>query len=100
MAAEQFANNAQTVLASAVDDNPATTSIVVEDAGPFPSAVPCRIRIGDELMRVTARSGTGNTTWTVTRELEGTDAAAHAVGAMIIQVLTAEFLESLTTMVA
>jgi hypothetical protein len=58
----------------------------VASAAAFPNTPQVRIRVGSELLLVTAVSGT---TWTVTRGLEGTTAAAHAAGSSVTQVLTA-----------
>jgi hypothetical protein len=49
-------------------------------------AVNFRIRVDDELMLVT---GVSTNTFTVTRGIEGTSAAAHADGALVTHVLTA-----------
>lgn len=49
-----------------------------------------RIAIGTELLLVTA--GEATTTWTVSRGVEGTTAAAHSTGAIITHVLTAASL--------
>jgi len=81
---EQYANNAQTTLAAAIAA--ADTTITVSSAAGFPSQPQFRIRIDNELLLVTAVSGT---TWTVQRGVEGTTAAAHASGATVTHVLTA-----------
>jgi len=79
--------------------NSSVTSITVSSFAAFPSAVQFRVAIDDELMLVTG--GAGTTTWTVTRGIEGTTAAAHDDGASIYHVQTvASFLRnprSLTT---
>ncbi len=84
MPTEQFANNAQTTLAAAVTAG--ATTITVSAVTGFPAGPRFRVRVGDELMLVTAVAGT---TWTVTRGAEGTTAAAHAAGDSVTQVLTA-----------
>jgi len=89
MAIEQFANSAQTALASALTSGAVT--LTVSSSSLFPSAGNFRIRVDNELMMVTAVSGT---TWTVTRGFESTTAAAHSNGATVTQVLTAGVLTS------
>ncbi len=49
----------------------------------FPSTVPFRIVVGTEVMIVTAVSGSGNKTWTVTRHADGTTAAAATTNAPV-----------------
>ena len=92
MAAEQFANNAQTTLNGAIT-SPTATSIAVSSASGFPSSAQFRILVDSELMLVT--SGAGTTTWAVTRGIEGTTAGTHANGATVTQVLTAGALANL-----
>ena len=60
------------------------TTVYVQDASEFPS-VQFRIKIDDELMLVTAKSGN---TFTVTRGVESTTAAIHYIGSRVTQVLT------------
>ncbi|MFO0824982.1 MAG: hypothetical protein U0792_17985 [Gemmataceae bacterium] len=84
MAVEQFANNAQTTLASSIIAG--ATSLTVTSATGFPSSPQFRIQIGNELLLVTAVAGA---TWTVTRGIESTTAAAHSAGDTVTQVLTA-----------
>jgi fibronectin type 3 domain-containing protein len=58
-----------------------TTITVASDIGfPPPSF---SVAIGSEVLLVTAVSGTGNTTWTVTRGQQGTTAAAAVTGARV-----------------
>ena len=59
----------------------AQTTITVASAAGFPAGGSFRIRVDDEDMTVTA--GQGSTTWTVTRGVNGTTAATHAVGASV-----------------
>ncbi len=92
MATEQFSNNAQTSLSAPITSSTAT-SISVASALSFPGAAQFRIRIDNELMLVTG--GAGTTTWTVTRGIEGTAAATHAIGAAVTHILTAGALENL-----
>jgi hypothetical protein len=84
MAAEQFVNNALTTLNGAVTSG--ATSLTVQSASGFPAEPQFRIVVDGELMLVTALSGA---TWTVTRGIENTTAAAHASGAAVVQALTA-----------
>jgi hypothetical protein len=85
---EQFANDAQTSLASSA--NTTTGSLSLTDASAFPSSGNFRLKIDDELMLCTARS---SNTLTVTRAQEGTTAASHSGGATVSQTLTAGALQ-------
>ena len=87
--AENFANEYQTQLNGAIDSS--VTSLVVDTASGSPSAN-FRIRIDDELMLVTNKSGT---TFTVTRGVEGSTAAAHSDNAVVTHVLTAAAIENI-----
>jgi len=91
MPSEQFANNAQTALAT--DLGSGATTLTVTSATGFPVAAAYRIRIGDELLLVSG--GAGTTTWTVARAQESTTAAAHLSGAAVTHVLTAGALAKL-----
>ena len=62
MAAEQFANNAQSTLTAAITAG--ATSLTVQSAAAFPSSPQFRILIDSEILLVTAVSGN---TFTVTR---------------------------------
>ncbi len=68
-----------TTAAAAINDS--QTSITVASATGFPTGQNYRIKIDSELMEVTG--GQGTTTWTVTRSVDGTSAAAHLSGATI-----------------
>jgi hypothetical protein len=81
--AENFANEYQTTLNGAINNS--TTSVVVTSDTGAPAAN-FRIRVDDEYMLVTAKSGT---TFTVTRGVEGSTAASHSDGATVTHVLTA-----------
>lgn len=83
MAYEQFANDASTSTTSAMAAD--STSVTVADPSDFPSAGNFRIRVNDEIMLVTARSGS---TFTVTRAQEGTTAAVHGSGSSCRHTLT------------
>jgi hypothetical protein len=83
---ELYANNVATTLASPCDDNDLTITVLAAapaalQGGQF------RVAIDAELLLVTA--GQDTTTWTVTRGIEGTTAAAHVGGATVAHVLTA-----------
>ena len=82
--AENLSNVFSTTLASAATAG--ATTITVASASGAP-AVNFRIRIDDEFMLVTSK-GSG-TDWTVTRGIESSVAAAHAVNAVVTHVLTA-----------
>src|SRR5881394_3159507 len=96
MATETYANSptlsspssAWTTLAGSILAG--DTSLTVTAASAFPSSAQFRILIEDELLLVTA--GAGTTTWTVTRGVESTTAAAHSSGASVYHVLTAASL--------
>lgn len=83
MATEKFANNAQTTLNGTINNS--TTSVVVTSATGFPSSGNFRIRVGDEIMLVTAVSGT---TFTVTRGSESTSAVSHISGVTVTHIIT------------
>jgi hypothetical protein len=72
----------QTSLSGAIDA--ATTTITVTSAVGFSDAPSFKIRIDDEVMTVTAIA---TTTWTVTRGVDGTTAASHALNASVILAL-------------
>ena len=71
-----------TALNGAIDDT--TTTINVDTFAGFPGSVPYTIQIDDERLRVTA--GHSTLTWTVTRGVDGTTAAAHADDAEVVEV--------------
>ena len=84
--AELYLATWKTALASAVASatSGATGTIKVASAAGFPTGnLPFNILIDSEVMTVTAVSGAGDTTWTVTRGVNGTIAAAHAAGAIV-----------------
>jgi hypothetical protein len=96
MSLERFANTPTpssastpwTTLNGGIDN--VVTTIVVTSATPFPSSAQYRIVIDNEVMLVTA--GAGTTSWTVTRGVEGSTAAAHSNGAGVFHVVTAASL--------
>jgi hypothetical protein len=81
---EQLANNAFSTLDGAIDGS--QTSFDVIDGSVFPSVGNFRIRVGDEIMLVTARS---SETLTVVRGQEGTSGASASNGADVVHILTA-----------
>ena len=72
-------NDANTTLNGAITN--VATSLVVASAAGFPTSGNFTIIIDSEQMTVTA--GQGTTTWTVTRAVNGTTAAAHSNGAVV-----------------
>lgn len=84
--AEHLSNRASSLLNATI--NGSQTTIVVTGITGFPSAN-FRVRVDNELMLVTALSGSGSLTWTVTRGIESTVAIAHAAGTKVTVVLTA-----------
>lgn len=82
---EQVANGAVATLANGMDG--VTTTMVLTSAGSMPTSPNFRVRVGTELMLVTA--GAGTTTWTVTRGVESTTATPHSAGEFVVHVLTA-----------
>jgi hypothetical protein len=80
---ERFSNEPTTTLAAGITAS--ATSLTVSSSAGFPAAN-FRVRIDNEILLVTAVAGT---IWTVTRAVESTTAAAHAVLATVAHVLTA-----------
>lgn len=91
----QFSNNAQSTLAAAVSAG--ETSLTIASPAPFPTNGDFTILIDSEIMLVT---GVVGSVFTVARAQEGTSAAAHASGATVQLVVTAAFLNALSTGVA
>lgn len=89
MADEQFVNEAQSTLASAIDSS--QTTITVSNIAPFPVEGDFSIRIDNELMRVTSVSGSN---LIVERGSESTTAESHDSGTEIYNILTAESLNN------
>ena len=88
MATEQFRNLATTTLSGSITNS--QTTLVVASAVGFPTVPQFRINIENELMLVTGVSGT---TFTVTREIEGTSRVAHDTGVPVSHVVTVTSLE-------
>src|SRR6266542_299279 len=74
-----FEQYGQTALSAAV--NSAATTITVTTVLVFPPNPPFKIRIDDEVMNVTAIAANN---LTVTRRVDGTTAAAHAIGTSVV----------------
>lgn len=87
--AENLANDFATTLSAGVDSVTVSISVASSSGAPAPNF---RVRVDDEIMLVTAVVGTA---WTVTRGIEGTAAASHASGAVVVHVLTAGALSAL-----
>jgi hypothetical protein len=64
-----------------------TTSLPVASNTGFP-AVPYFVRIDNEVLRVSAQTGTGGLTWTVQRGVLGSTAATHATNATVTALST------------
>lgn len=91
MPTEYFADRARSTLA--VDCTATATALTINTpAQEFPASYPYRLICGTEIMRVTARAGN---VLTVTRAIEGTAAAAHALGAVVAHGVTAGALNDL-----
>jgi hypothetical protein len=89
---ELFVNDPGTTLNGNITSG--ASSIVVSNSSGYPTTGNFRIKIGSELMLVTAVSGT---TWTVTRGIEGTTPASALSGAAVSHVLTAGGLTAITS---
>jgi hypothetical protein len=79
MTLSDYANFSTTTLNGAITNS--QTSITVASATGFPSAGNYTIQIDNEQLLVTA--GQGTTSWTVTRGVNGTSAAAHSNSATV-----------------
>jgi hypothetical protein len=78
----QAVGSAATTMSGAVSGT--ATSVTVASNANFPAA-PYYVVVDNEVMQVTAKSGVGSTTWTVSRGQLGSAAAAHASGAAVGQ---------------
>jgi len=90
MAIEQIANKAASTLNGSITST--ATTLDVNDAANFPASGNFRIIVDDEVMLVTAVSAD---TFTVTRGIESTTAAAHSGGAAVTLLVTAASLAQL-----
>lgn len=87
---EQYVNDVVTTLNGDIDGS--TTTVVVASATGFPSAGNFRIRVDDEIMIVTARTGTS---LTVTRGAESTSGASHLSGGDVSIIHTAGAIDAI-----
>lgn len=85
---ERFANDAESILSAAVTAG--AGSISVQNAVDFPTAGDFRIIIDNEIMIVTAVSGS---TFTVTRGAESTSDTNHVDGSQVAQIITKDSLK-------
>lgn len=88
---ERFTNDATTTLSSGVNNSSNPVTVAVASATLFPSAGNFHIRIDDEILLVTAVSGTN---FTASRAQEGTTIATHSSGAAVALVLTSASLDN------
>lgn len=93
MANEKLINNPNgtSTLNTALSDGTGTT-VIVDSATPFPTVPQFRIRIENELMLVTAVSGT---TFTVTRGIEGSTGVSHGAGCVVSCVITSQAITNI-----
>lgn len=89
MAVEQLANFPSSTLSGGIDDT--QTSLSVASGASFPATGVFRLRIEDEVIKVTSVSGT---TFTVVRGDAGTTADSHANAITVTGVVTKEALET------
>lgn len=82
---EQNKNDSASTLDGGIDAS--QTTIDVHDGSQFPSVGNFRLRIGNELLKVTARSGD---TLTVVRGIEGFAADSHSDSAAVTMIVTAD----------
>lgn len=94
--AERIANNAVTTLAAGVSAGATSFAVTASTSVGFPNSGTFAAIVDNEIVTVTAVSGTDGTTWTVSRATEpvaGSQvAASHLAGAQIALVLTARSL--------
>jgi hypothetical protein len=94
MAKRLYANNASSWLSAAISSSGATSITVL--GGTWPASGDFTIRIGNsEIALVTAISGSGPYTFTVTRGQEGTTATTFPIGTIVYATLSDEALRSL-----
>ena len=74
-----FVPMAATKLRNAIGNSTATT-MVLDAPGAFPPGTDFIVRVGSELVQVTAGAGTVASPYTITRGVYGTTAARHAAG--------------------
>ncbi len=87
MAFLKVKNRAFSTLASGISDSDLSLTVATGEGALFPSTYPFHITIEDEILECTTRS---TDVLTVTREAEGTTAAAHAEGKAVELRITAD----------
>jgi hypothetical protein len=87
---ENYTNRASSTLTASINDS--VGSLAVDDASLFPSSGNFRVIVDDELMIVTAVSGS---TFTVTRGAEGSTAASHDSGVVVGHIITAGSIQAI-----
>jgi len=87
-------NRAISSLASGISDSDLSLTVATGEGALFPSTYPFHITIEDEILECTNRS---TDVLTVTREAEGTDAAAHTAGKAVKLQITAGVIENVQT---
>jgi len=88
----KVANRAISTLASGISDSDLSLTVATGEGALFPSTYPFHITIEDEILECTNRS---TDVLTVTREAEGTTAAAHASGKAVQLRITAGIIEEI-----
>ena len=91
-------NNAESTLDGAINNSVQTLNVAAGEGSKFPSTFPFVISIGDEIIKVEARST--DTLSSLTRAQEGTSAAAHSDGATVEGRVTASQLSDIHTAIA
>jgi len=84
-------NNARSTLALSIGASDTSLTVASGEGLKFPSLTPFRITIDNEIIEVGAVSG--DTFTSLTRGVEGTTAAAHALGAVVELRITAELVD-------
>ena len=92
MAFLKIKNRAFSTLASGISDSDLSLTVATGEGALFPSTYPFHITIEDEILECTNRS---TDVLTVTREAEGTTAAAHAADKAVELRITAEIITRL-----
>lgn len=85
--ARNFLNNVPATTLNGAVNSTVTTWTVADGTG-YP-AVPFAAKCESEVVEVTAKSGTNDVTWTVTRGFDGTTRASHADGADVTDAVIA-----------
>ncbi len=78
------------VTTTTADPGTAGTSLAVTLRDLFPQSGNFKIRVEGETMRVTAGHGTGAGSFTVVRGIDGSTAAAHAIGVIVAQTVAVQ----------